>query len=382
MKVLLIAPGPVDHALACAEGLADHAKVVLAAPARLYRDIRPAPDPRIDLRLLDWPRTRSLRNAVLLARLLRLARACRPDVIHVLGNATLWLNAIAPALARIAPLVTTVHDVSVHPGDRETRRLPDWAARLMARRSDHLVVHGEGLKVAAVAHFGMDASRVHVVPHPAITRYARLGPVPATTSPRGVGMLHALMFGRLFAYKGVDDLIRAEALLVDRLPGLTLTLAGRGDNPSLLRGLMGDPARYDIRHGHVADGDVAALFHAADVVVLPYVEASQSGVLTIAASFGKPVIATDVGELGPTVRRHGLGLVVPPHDPAALAEALLTLGRDPVLRGRLALQAADWARGPIRPDQVGARMARLYRDILDMPPGPISVDMAEPGRFS
>ncbi|MFN3524854.1 MAG: glycosyltransferase family 4 protein [Paracoccus sp. (in: a-proteobacteria)] len=364
MKVLLIAPGPVDHAVACANGLAAHADVVLAAPARLYGDLQDSLDPRIDLRLVPWPRTRSVRNPLMLARLLGITHRVRPDVIHVLSNTTLWLNAIAPVLRSYAPLVTTVHDVLAHPGDRDTRRLPDWSARLMARQSDHLVVHGLAIRQAAAARLGKPMSRIHVVPHPAITRYADLARTHALVRTAGPAGLRVLMFGRLFAYKGVDDLIRAEAILGDRLAGLSLTIAGRGDDPSRLEALMGQPQRYDIRLGHIADRDVAQLFLDTDIVVLPYVEASQSGVLMIAATFGKPVIVTDVGELGTTVRQCGAGLVVPPRNPPALAQAMLVLGNDPVLREQLAAHARAWADGPIRPDNVGGQLIGLYHRIL------------------
>ncbi|WP_304619194.1 glycosyltransferase family 4 protein [Paracoccus sediminilitoris] len=358
MRVVLIAPGPVDHAIACANGLAPHAEVTLIAPARLYAGLERWLDPRITLRLIGWPRTRSPRNLAMLGRVMGLVRRARPDVIHVLSNTTVWLNAIAPLLRRQAPLITTVHDVTPHPGDRETLQLPDWTARLMARQSGDLVVHGAGLRAAAARRFDKPPSRVHVLPHPAITRYAEAACDMRPTPP--APGLRVLLFGRMFAYKGVDDLLRAESLLGDRIPGLQLVLAGRGDDPNDLSALMGDPGRYRIHHGFIADDHASRLFLDCDVVVLPYAEASQSGVLMIAATFGKPVIVTDVGELGSTVRAAGAGLVVPPRDPAALADAMALLHDDSALRDRLGKGAAAWADGPVRPDHVGARMVALY----------------------
>ncbi|QUS35118.1 glycosyltransferase family 4 protein [Falsirhodobacter algicola] len=378
MKVLLIAPGPQDHAIAVANGLVGQAEVIFAVPDRHYRDLAGWIDPAIELHRLNWPRTRSPRNLSLLAALTRLVRQVRPDIIHVLSNTTLWLGAAVPLWRRIAPVVVTVHDVTVHPGDRDTAQLPDWGARLMVRGSDHVVVHGEALRRAAMARFARPMSEVHVLPHPAITRYADLAR-GMTARPAGAG-LRALTFGRMFAYKGIDDLIRAEALLAGRIPGLHITLAGRGDDPGALCHLMGDPARYDIRARFIPDAEVAQLFLDCDVVVLPYAEASQSGVLPVAATFARPLIVTDVGELGATVRDHGIGLVVPPRDPAALAEALARLAADDALRAGLAERAGRFAVGPIAPARVGAATCDLYARILQRRMSPDRKDVPHIGR--
>lgn len=97
----------------------------------------------------------------------------------------------------------------------------------------------------------------------------------------------------------------------------------------------GDPGRYDIRNRFIGDREVAQLFLDADLVALPYVEASQSGVLNIAAAFGCPVVATDVGEFRATVETRRLGLVAPPGDPARLAEAIALLAARPALAAEL-----------------------------------------------
>ncbi len=151
--------------------------------------------------------------------------------------------------------------------------------------------------------------------------------------------LNVLLFGRIFAYKGLEQLVRTEAVLGDRIPGLRITIAGRGDDPSSMRELMGDPARYDVRHRFIEDAEVAQLFLDADVVALPYTEASQSGVLNVAATFGKPIVATDVGELRRTVEGNGMGLVVPPGDPGPLPT------RWKRSRGGRTC-APNWGRGP------------------------------------
>jgi glycosyltransferase involved in cell wall biosynthesis len=109
---------------------------------------------------------------------------------------------------------------------------------------------------------------------------------------------------------------------------------------------------------------VAELFTEADAVVLPYAEASQSGVLNLAAAFGLPVIATDVGELRATVEGQRMGLAVPAGDAEALAGAIRRLATDPALRADMGARARAWAEGPNAPAAVGAEAVRIYERVL------------------
>lgn len=364
MRVVLLNSEPVDYTIAYANGLAPHAETTAILPRARYAALREWIDPRVRLELVDWPRNRSLRNPAFLFWLSRRLKALDPDVLHLLSNTSPWLNLALP-FWRGRPVVTTVHDVTIHPGDRDTARLPGWASRLVARQSDHLIVHGQTLRSAACDTFAKPASAVHVLQHPAICRYAELAQregMAGKPDPKG---FNVLLFGRIFAYKGLETLIRAEARLGPRLPGLRITIAGRGDDPWSLRALMGAPERYDIRSGFIDDPEVARLFSEADVVVLPYDEASQSGVLHVAASFGKPVVVTDVGELRATVEPNGIGLVVPPRAPAELAQALLHLATHPEDHARLARNALDWSRGANAPRTIGAAAVALYAELVD-----------------
>ncbi|QEW23416.1 Glycosyltransferase KanE (plasmid) [Paracoccaceae bacterium] len=372
MKVLLLNSQPVDYTIAFANGLAPHAETVAVLPRDLYAPLRKWIDPRVRLELVDWPRTRSLRNPAFLRRLVQIVRDEQPDVLHLLSNTTLWLNAAAP-FWRAPVLVTTVHDVGLHPGDRDTARLPGWGARLMARQSDHVIVHGDRLRHTAARALAMPRDRIHVLPHPAIRRYADLARAEGMRRSRPPEEFVVLLFGRIFAYKGLTTLIRAEAALDRSLPGLRLVIAGRGDDPRALMDQMGDPDRYQIHTGHIPDALVAELFTEADVVVLPYDEASQSGVLHVAATFGKPVVVTDVGELRATVEPNDTGLVIPPRSPQALARALRHLAADPEDRARLGRNALRWSQGPNAPCTIGASALALYRELVESRP-PLSTE--------
>lgn len=361
-KVLMLVSELEDYAIAFANGVAEHVPVMLGAPRRRYERLASSVSPAVDLRLLDWPRRSSLRNLPFVARLSLMVRREKPSLIHQLAHTSPWTTAAAP-LWGPTPVVTTVHDVTTHPGDRQTAAVPDWISTLTARRSDDIVVHGDGLRRLAIARFGKPADRVHVLPHPALPRYAELARRSGMRRRAG-GPVTVLMFGRMYAYKGLRDLVLAESRLGPDAPEIRFVVAGAGDDPWDFRDLMGDPARYDIRRRFIEDDETAQLFLDADIVALPYVEASQSGVLNVAATFGLPVAATDVGELGRTVAEARMGLVTPPGDPGAFADAIALLASRPALAAEFGANARAWAEGANAPGAVGAAAAALYRSIL------------------
>jgi glycosyltransferase involved in cell wall biosynthesis len=121
------------------------------------------------------------------------------------------------------------------------------------------------------------------------------------------------------------------------------------------------PQLFDIRDRFISDDETARLFTDADMVVLPYIEASQSGVLAIANSFAKPVIVTDVGELGRSVEHDRTGLVVPARDEKALAAAIIRLAADQSLRERLGHVGRDAANRLASPQVVAERALQIYQ---------------------
>jgi glycosyltransferase involved in cell wall biosynthesis len=98
----------------------------------------------------------------------------------------------------------------------------------------------------------------------------------------------------------------------------------------------------------------------ADVVVLPYRRIDQSGVLFAALALGRPLVATRVGGFAEVVEQYGAGLVVPPENPAALAEALIEVLRDPARRDAMAAASRAAADGPFSWDAIAAATEQVY----------------------
>jgi glycosyltransferase involved in cell wall biosynthesis len=110
----------------------------------------------------------------------------------------------------------------------------------------------------------------------------------------------------------------------------------------------------------VDDLELPAYFRRADLVVLPYRAADQSGVLATALAFGKPMVVSDVGGFGEL----GAARLVPPGDEEALAAALNELLADPAAREELAAAAARAAAGPYSWAAAAEQTVALYRQLL------------------
>ena len=219
--------------------------------------------------------------------------AARADVVHyqwlTVQPLDVWL------LPPQRPRVLTAHDVL----PREPRPGQLTATRRLLRAMDAVVVHSERGATRLRDELGVDAERVRVVPHGAFDHLTRLPeeqPLPAELA--AVSRPVVLFFGLLRPYKGLDVLLEAwrsvEAdaeLWIVGMPRMDL---------GPLRRLADDRVRFVPRF--VTDPEIPAYFRRADLVVLPYREIDQSGVLYTALAFGKPMVLSDVGGFGEVAR--------------------------------------------------------------------------------
>jgi D-inositol-3-phosphate glycosyltransferase len=260
-----------------------------------------------------------------------------------------FASAVGPLRRRGTRVVLVCDNLLPHEKRPFDRELTAW----MLRNSDGYLVMSESVeRDLAALKPGAPFRRV---PHPLYAQFDR-GRFTRETARARLGLDPSgevvLFFGYVRRYKGLDTLLEAWPAVRARRPA-TLVVAGDFyEDPAPYRALVvaaGAPAEggsdvVRLREGYQSDEDVEALFRAADVVVLPYRSATQSGVTHVAYALGVPVITTDVGGLAETVRPGETGLVVPPADPAALAEAIVRYFAEdlgPGMRaGVRALQAA------------------------------------------
>ena len=168
--------------------------------------------------------------------------------------------------------------------------------------------------------------------------FAERPPLPFPERPR------ALFVGVLERYKGVDVLAAAWRSVAERLPGATLHVVGRGSLADVVRRLEEDlPGRVE-RDDALTAPEVAQALDRATLLVLPSRSEGMGRVLVEAFCRGRPVVATRVGGIPDVVEDGAQGILVPPRDPAALADALVRVLGDRALAEELGQGARAAAR--------------------------------------
>ena len=177
-----------------------------------------------------------------------------------------------------------------------------------------------------------------VLPHPIYTHFGERLPREQAEQRLGIpaGRRTLLFFGLIREYKGLDILLQAFDLLDERYQ---LVIAGEPygsfERYRKLIDAGRDPASVYVFPDYIRDSEVKNYFSAADLTVLPYRSATQSGISSVSCHFGVPMVVTDVGGLRETIGGRGTGIVCENAAPACIAAAIERFFDEPLLRERL-----------------------------------------------
>jgi glycosyltransferase involved in cell wall biosynthesis len=249
------------------------------------------------------------------------------------------------------PVALFVHDPQIHSGDKlSTSPLPvRLVSRIPELTSSCLIVHSGRL---------LDQIRplLRRLPLGVVAHGADVSPVPAPVPYER----RLLIFGRLFAYKGVDTALEALHLLPEDMSDVKLIVAGRGPLAALARGRR----NVEVREEYIAESDVDVLLGDVRLVLLPYKDATQSGVGLQAVARGVPCVVSCAGGLPELVPDSLSSLVVPPDDPKRLAEAIVAhIDHDEDLRRTIYNHAATHFAWPVVARKLCAELRRLGLDV-------------------
>lgn len=245
------------------------------------------------------------------------------------------------------PVALILHDPQTHSGDTLSTFPPPirLIERFVELTSACLIIHSALL--ADQVRPLLRRVPLGIAPHG-----ADMAPVPAPV-PRDRRLL---IFGRLFAYKGVDTALDAMRLLPEEMSDVKLVVAGRGPLAELARGRPD----VELRNEYIAESDVDVLLDDVRLVLLPYKDATQSGVGLAAVARGIPCVVSRAGGLPELVEDSSPGLVVPPDDPQRLADAIIAhIDHDQDLRTALYDHAAAHFAWPVAAGELRSELRRL-----------------------
>lgn len=262
----------------------------------------------------------SLKNFKVLRQAIRLIKEFNPDVVH-LTNPPYTLEALLYRFRK--KMVLTVHDPALHTG--ETSRTLEFCRKLAFKKIPKFILLNARQKEQFIKDYGVAPGKILCS---RLGSYDLINYIVPDGNKEAVAGKNILFFGRISPYKGIEYLLEAMTEVHKAVPEATLTIAGGGKMYFDI-----EPYKYldyiDIRNRYIPIEELGRLLENASMVVCPYTDSTQSGVVQTAFAKNKPVIATDTGGMREYISDGETGTLVPPRDPHSLAEAILNLLTSP-----------------------------------------------------
>lgn len=259
-----------------------------------------------------------------------------------------------------ARYVLVLHDAIPHPGENYLVR--QWLLAREIEAADGIVTLTDSVRRTLVHRYGYPEHRTWVIPHGAFAYHLA---DEARTYPRG-RPFKLMFFGRLLPYKGLRLLLDAYRVLISEGLTLSLMIAGPGDLSPYERAVR-ELQGITVDNRWIPEDEIGNFFKNADLVVLPYVEASQSGVIASAYASGLPVVATPVGGLAEQVSDGKTGLVTSDISVQALVSAIRRFVSDPVFYERCSAGALREADTNLSWSSVASRIADVIKRVRALP---------------
>lgn len=325
------------------------------------------------------------RVLVYYARLIRYALTARPRVFHILWNNKFeWFDRTILLLYYKLlgkKLVLTVHNVNAGWRDGTDSFLNHATLKAQYRLVDHIFVHTQKMKSELRTVYGVRESAVTVIPFGINNAVPNTDLTPAEArrqleiSPEDKVIL---FFGSIAPYKGLEYLVTAFQHLAAAHSDYRLIVAGSPKKgfEAYWKAIKDDISALAVKERivqrieFIPDAQTEVYFKAADVLVLPYTEIFQSGVLFLGYSFGLPVIAADVGSLRDDIVDGRTGSIFTPRDPVDLARSIESYFASDLFRNLATrrLDIMEYAQERYSWETVGRTTQHLYAELLGHQP--------------
>jgi len=363
MKIVLMVDWFLYYAVELANALAEEHEVMLITrdhnyeissqdcPVELDEFLDECLDKRVLRERLRF-RLSNLKSLNEVMRIYKIIKAFSPDVVHIQEN-TDWRILLIAKMFGFEKVVLTVHDIKKHPGD------PGGIMRIIGfilrKKAGKVIVHGNYLKKQLLSKTKMLKRKIHVVPHGAFSIYKKWDDEIVKEEEHTI-----LFFGRISKYKGIDVLIKAEPIISKEIPDVRIIIAGRGEGLRKYENLIINRQCFEIHNRFISNAEVPRFFRRASVIILPYTEASQSGIIPIAYVFGKPVVVSNVGSIPEVVEDGKTGFVVQPNSPDDLGDAIANILKNKELKKKMSENALMKALTDLSWINIARKTAKIY----------------------
>lgn len=243
------------------------------------------------------------------------------DIIYI--PALHILDRFIPKIFNRAKCIITDHDPIAHSSNSIFPRIMWYFNRIYLRQADEIILLSEKFRSIAIKNYDKNPQSVHVIPHGVFDYYALV-----ENKKRYKDVIeynkkyNFLFFGRIEKYKGLHILSKAYKILSNKYENISLTIVGNGNFKDYEKEYI-NLKNIRIINRWINDDEVNKFFRGKNIItVLPYLDATQSGVINIAMLNKSLVITTDVGGLSEQVKNKYTGLLIEPNNVNALTEAM------------------------------------------------------------
>ena len=258
-------------------------------------------------------------------QLFKKIKRLKPDIIHFIDNHP-WYILYGKLLKKLwYTIYVTQHDPILHSWDCKwiQWKIAVLTNRVLREVSDKLIVHGENLRNDLINEYKVKSEKIIVVPHGNYNFFTRwsdgkIKPIENVF----------LFFGRIVEYKGIDILLQSLEFVRKEIPAFKLIIAWSWDTNSYKSLLDKYSQNIILYNQNIPDEEIYRYFEMAEFVVLPYKDATGSGVIPLAFAFSKAVIVSNVWELWSVTKEANGGHVIDDLTPKNLAIEIIKCMKD------------------------------------------------------
>ena len=358
MKIFLFSSGFVDYTIGLANSLSIKHNVKLYLPENSVEDkYEHAISDKVDFISFNMPRQSSFRNIFWIREVYKSIKNFKPDVIHLQSGGHPLFSLLHPFLLNYK-IINTVHDPKLHIGER-VNYIRSFFDKISSFFIDEYIVHGHFLKLQLSNSRNISLNKITIINHGDYNLYHSWGNKNINEEKDTI-----LFFGRIWKYKGLDYLIKAQPSITKYVPGARIIIAGRGENIKNYTKKIKDLSMYEIYNYRISNEQMVELFKRTSVVVLPYIDGSQSGVVHLSYSFGKPVIATKVGSIHENIDNYKSGILIEPKDYKMVAASIISILRQDRKRRQMSEFARNLSLTKYSWNAASKETIKLYKKVM------------------